>query len=167
MSTVSHFLTLLQEKGSPALYHREDDESAPCPCRTPEGMRDPIWHLQNPTEPLCNEAGFLPGVVVDVEVRAFVQPIQSTRATRLSTEMLVQMFGEVQADDHLGIFPCQWASVLLDFNDWGPSGEDYIEYNDKRYIVINANLIPDPDDGYPFHHWEVGLRLITRVPISA
>jgi hypothetical protein len=142
------------------LYHR-DDSLTPCPCRTPEGFRDPEWHAQHPASPVCNPAGMLPGTPVNVIVKAFMQPIQSTRATRLSTEQLIQMFGEIQADDHLGIFPMEWASQPINFRDWGGATEDYVEYNGQRFTIVNANLIPDPDDGNPEHHWEVGARLIS------
>jgi len=109
---------------------------------------------------ICNEAGQIIQTPVDVSVKAFVQPIQSTRATRLSTEYLQELFGIIEADDHLGIFPVQWGGVTLDFNDWSQSGDDFIEYNGQRFYVINANMIPDPGDGNPEHHWELGLRLI-------
>jgi hypothetical protein len=101
------------------------------------------------------------GSEVKTTVKGFIQPIQSTRATRLQTELLQLFFDEIQADDHLGILPVVWQSTSLNFYDWGRSGEDYIEYNGRRFTVVNANLIPDPADGNPAHHWEVGLRLIT------
>lgn len=166
MSTVSQFIALLGVKGSDVLYHR-DSSLVVCPCRTPEGFRDPEWHIANPSQPVCNEAGFLPDPdsSTDAVIKAFMQPIQSTRATRLSTEQLMQMFGEIKADDHLGIFPVTWGSVGIDFYNWGTSGEDYVEYHNERFTIVNANLIPDPDDGNPFHHWEVGCRLITDTPL--
>lgn len=109
---------------------------------------------------LCNEAGMIPQAPVDVIVKAFVQPIQSTRATRLSTEYLQEVFGNIEADDHLGIFPVTWNGVFLKFDDWSQSGDDFIEYDGKRFFVINSNMIPDPGDGNPHHHYEVGMRMI-------
>lgn len=135
----------------------------PCPCRTPEGFRDPIWHLQNPGAPECNSSGMLPqpGTTIEITVKAFVQPIQSTRATRLESEQrIIQLFGEVQADDHLGIFPIVWAGQTLQFHNWGSAGEDWVVYDGRRYTVVNANKIPDPG-GDPAGHWEVGLRLVS------
>ena len=164
MSLVAQFTSLLNTHGSFATFHR-DDSTTPCPCRTPEGVRDPIWHLQHPNAQMCNEAGFLSSNTTEVVIKGFVQPIQSTRATRLSTEELVQMFGTVQADDHLAIFPCRWSGVNIDFRKWSVSGEDWIEYNGDRYTVVNANLIPDPSDGNPSHHWEVGLRRVSDEPL--
>ena len=164
MSTVPSFLALCNTHGSNATYHRDDSQD-PCPCRTPEGVRDPIWHLQNPGAQMCNEAGFLPSGSSDVVIKGFVQPIQSTRATRLSTEELLEMFGTVEADDHLAIFPCEWSGVTINFKSWSVSGEDWIEYNGDRFTVVNANLIPDPSDGNPFHHWEVGLRMVNPVSL--
>lgn len=166
MSTVGQFISLLTVHGSDVIYHK-DSSLVECPCRTPEGFRDPEWHLANPLEPVCNEAGFLPDpdTSTDIVIKGFMQPIQSTRATRLSTEQLIQMFGEIQADDHLGIFPIAWGGKGLDFYNWGPSGEDYVEYHEERFTVVNANLIPDPDDGNPYHHWEVGCRLISSEPL--
>jgi hypothetical protein len=148
--------------GSWATYHR-DGSVTNCPCLTPEGFRDPEWHGTHPAEPVCNEAGHLvdSSTTIEIMVKAFVQPIQSTRATRLSTEFLVQMFGEVEADDHAGIFPESWDGIELDFTNWSQAGDDYVFYNGRRFLVINANLIPDPDGGDPRHHWECGLRLIS------
>lgn len=165
MSNVPRFIKLLHQSGSIVKFHR-DDSTNPCPCRTPEGNRDPIWHIQHPTADMCNEAGFLSGPTAEMDVKAFVQPIQSTRATRLTDEYLLQMFGQVEANDHLGIFPCEWNGVEINFDDWGSSGEDWIEYIGKRFTVVNINTIPDPADGYPFHHHEVGLRLIEDAPVG-
>jgi|SRR4029079_5516291 len=159
MSVVANFNRLVEVKGSDAIFHREE-WTVPCPCRTPEGFRDPQWHLDHPLDPVCNEEGMLSGNTTHVLTKAFVQPIQSTRATRLSTEFYQQMWGEVQADDHLGIFPCNWAGTRLEFREWSQNGEDWIGYHGRRYLVVNANLIPDPSDGNPEHHWEVGLRLV-------
>lgn len=161
MSLIAPFASLLESQGSDVLFVRVDS-TIPCPCLTPEGFRDPEWHIANSGAEVCNEEGKLadPAHTVNMTVKAFVQPAQSTRATRLTTEIVQQMFGQVQADDHLGIFPASWSDVELDFYDWSASGEDYVEYNSRRYIVVAAHLIPDPSDGNPRHHWEVGLRLI-------
>jgi hypothetical protein len=122
--------------------------------------------LNHTVEPICNEAGFLPGTdIKHYQVKAFVQPIQSTRATRLRSEELLVLFGQIEEDDHLGIFPCDWQGITLDFSDWSTSGEDWIEYVNRRFMVVNTNLIPDPADGNPFHHYEVGLRLINQDPL--
>lgn len=274
MSTVSQFIALVSTKGSTVRFRRSGDIWLPCPCQTPEGFRDPRFHLslgnygpyngvivpaggaiqaghslsymavafnvegaaaspgisvgtfatvvpsqiefdlKFPTRgkvanwkvyrredlvgnykligtygtgvmhfidalpvaggttayvapALCNERGEIPQAPLDFTVKAFVQPIQSTRATRLNNEILTQMYGEVQADDHLGIFPCDWGSNSLDFRNWSQSGDEFVEYDGQRFLVVNSNKIPDPDDGNPNHHWEVGLRLITDTPITA
>lgn len=167
MSTVAQFTALLNSNASDVLFHRSDS-SIPCPCLTPEGFRDPVWHLENPGAPLCDENGMLPSPseTVHMLIKGFVQPIQSTRATRLSTEYLEEMFGQVQADDHLAILPCVWGGKTLEFREWSQSGEDYLEYDGQRFLVVNANKIPDPSDGNPNHHWEVGLRLISDTPLQ-
>jgi len=110
---------------------------------------------------MCNESGLIPSPV-DIMVKAFCQPIQSTRATRLSTEYLQEVFGNIEADDHLGIFPVNWAGQRLEFHDWAQDGADFIEYNGERFFCINANMIPDPGDGNPEHHWELGLRMLRQ-----
>jgi hypothetical protein len=109
---------------------------------------------------ICNEAGQIALSAIDISVKAFVQPIQSTRATRLSTEYLQEVFGNIEADDHLGIFPVNWSGQRLEFHNWAQDGSDFIDYDGQRFLVINANMIPDPGDGNPEHHWEVGLRLL-------
>lgn len=163
MSHRTAFEKLVSTHGSKVIFHR-DNSTDPCPCRTPEGNRDPIWHIQHPDFVMCNEAGFLAHDVIDMEVKAFVQPIQSTRATRLTGEYVLQMFGEAEANDHLGIFPLEWAGKQMNFNDWSASGNDYIGYLGQRFTVVNVNVIPAPDNGLP-HHSEVGLRLIEDKPL--
>lgn len=167
MTTVPRFLQLLQSKGSDIRYVRKDS-TIPCPCRTPEGFRDPEWHKINSTAPLCDESGMLPDPAnsVDKIVKGFMQPIQSTRATRLAEERRIIPPGEIQLDDHLGIFPYQWTGTTLNFRGWGRASEDFVEYAGQRFTVVNANLIPDPDDGNPYHHWEIGARLISDKPIT-
>jgi hypothetical protein len=263
-STVPQFLDLVHKHGSSVRYFR-DFSVVPCPCRTPEGSRDPEWHLLHPYKdintddypdgitwlydgeypghmwvvwqnigaghknvasqygnvvdaddagtgwahvtplnppnadpfsgtltytdlsnnvtqtvhyftlgmpqnggdnmrnPICNAVAMIPDPTAsdDFTVRAFIQPVQSGAVRRLTSEQLQNMFGEVQTDDHLGIFPVKWQEHELDFTDWPPSTTDFIEYNGRRYTVVSVNLIPDPADGNPFHHWEVGLRLIS------
>jgi hypothetical protein len=164
MPTTSDFLSIVEQGGSSVLFHRSPEDN-PCPCRTPEGYRDPIWHLQHPDEAMCNEAGFLPSQSdVTISIKGFVQPIQSTRATRLRSERVLEDFAEVETGDHLGIFPATWAGVGIDFSEWGVSGEDYVEWEGRRLTVVHANIIADPDGG-EFHHWEVGLRQISKDPL--
>lgn len=160
VSTVPLFTTMLLQHGSDAEFHRIDSTIV-CPCVTPEGSRDPEWHIKYSLSPVCNEAGKLPDPANEIHItcKAFCQPIQSTRATRLQTEFIQAMFSEIEADDHLGIFPVHWQGVFLNFHDWSQRGEDYIVYNSRKFIIVNANLIPDPGDGNPEHHWELGLRL--------
>lgn len=161
-ATLNDFLTLVEAHGSPVTYHK-DQSVVPCPCLTPEGYRDPIWHLQNPGAPVCNSAGMLPGVgTANFTFKGWVQPVQSGAVRRLTTEQIVQLFGEVQADDHLGIFPVQYGGNILNFYDWGAAAEDFIVYNGRSYTSVSANLIADPLTGDPWHHWEIGLRLISE-----
>lgn len=162
MGTVSQFDALVSAHGSDVLYSRSDAMIS-CPCRTPEGFRDPEWHYVNPTQQVCDEDGMLPDSAntLVLMVKAFVQPIQSTRATRLQTEYFTQMFGEVEADDHLGIFPCAWQGHELNFSDWPQTASSFVSYVNQPFLIVNANLIPDPSDGNPRHHWECGLRLIS------
>lgn len=161
MTLIPQFLKLLETNASDVGFHR-DDSVTPCPCLTPEGFRDPIWHLQFPAAPVCNAAGMLPsGATADFMVKAFVHPVQAGAVRRLTTEQISQIFGEVEADDHLGIFPVQWNGHTLNFFDWGLATEDYITYTGRKFQAVSTNLIPDPSDGNPWHHWEIGLRLIT------
>lgn len=159
MSHVADFEELVLAHGQDLTFHREEG-GTPCPCRTPEGFRDPAWHLANPGAPVCNQEGYLP-VVTSFGVKGFVQPVTSVKGVR--AEVIEAMFGEIQAGDHLGIFPLHWGGSQLNFENWSTSGEDYIqwttEFFTKRFFAVISNLISDPDDGVP-HHWECGLRLI-------
>ena len=160
MSNIAAFTKLLQANAQTATFHREE-AGTPCPCRTPEGFRDPLWHEAHPGSPVCNEKGLLSSTVTNVVVKAFIQPAQASHGTRLSADDVEMLFGEVIHHDHLGIFPLDWNSTTLNFYDWSPAGEDYIVFDGRRFTVVNANKIPDPKGG-GFHHWEVGLRLMTN-----
>lgn len=160
MGTLEEFQSLTQTFGSDVQYHR-DDSVTPCPCRTPEGYRDPLWHIQNPTAPVCNAAGMLPGAATaDFMIKGWVQPVQSGAVRRLIAEQMLEAFGEIQTDDQVGIFPVEWNGHTLNFFDWGLATEDWLIYAGRKFTVVNANLIAAPDTGNPWHHWETGLRMI-------
>lgn len=146
--------------GADFVFHREDGGTN-CPCLTPQGFRDPIWHQDNPFEDLCNEMGKLNAVVTDLTGKGFVQPISSSRGTRLSADRVLDVFGEVQADDHIGILPVYWRGTRLQFEEWSDSGAHWVGYNGRRFTNVNANLIPGPE-GEIENHWEIQLRLITK-----
>jgi len=157
-ATVQNFIATLQSMGSTVLYHRESSGDA-CPCKTPEGFRDPSWHRENPLAPVCNEQGYLAATITQFTVKAAIQPVLA-RSFRRPSERADDLFGDVQTDDHIGIFPYSWSGNVLDFQDWNESGSDYIEYDGRRFTVISSDKIPDID-GDPNHHYEVGLRLLT------
>jgi hypothetical protein len=165
-STVAQVNALFQLHGSDVRFFRSDSKVV-CPCATPEGYRDPSWHIQRPTAPVCDPSGHLPdpAATVDVAVKGFVQPVTSARGAKLPPETIIEMFGlEVETDDHIAMFPVYWNGVFLNFYNWGRSVEDFVEYNNRRFTVVNANMIPDLD-GNPEHHWEVGLRLVSGADI--
>lgn len=157
-ATIPQLVSLLNQAGSNVIYHREQG-GTPCPCRTPEGFRDPSWHIANPLAPVCNEEGFLNVVVTEFTVKAAVQPVATTRGLGRAAERVESLFGEVQEDDHLGIFPVVWDGNTLDFANWSTAGEDYITYDGRRFMAISSDKLPDID-GDPNHHFEVGLRLV-------
>lgn len=149
--------TMFQNMGSNVTFHREEPGTS-CPCRTPEGFRDPAWHRDNSSAPICNEQGFLAPIVTEFPVSAAVQPprFRGNRGSQRVNDLL----GEVQADDKIGFFPCEWNSHIVNFYDWSDAGEDYIVYDGRRFTCVSADKVPDVD-GNPAHHWEVGLRLLT------
>lgn len=96
-------------------------------------------------------------VIVTKTIKGFVQPAQVLRGN--SRETTIQLFGgQVERDDHIGIIPYRYSGSVIDFQNWSAAGEDWIEYNGRRYLVVAANLVPDPASGIP-HHWELALRL--------
>ena len=159
MLGIPRFHANLAQYGSDIVFHREEGGS-PCPCRTVEGYRSPEWHYDNPSEPVCNEDGFLDPIVTNYLVKGHCQPVQAGAVRRLTTEVMHELWGEVQMDDHLGFFPCEWAGQTINFDGFSDSGSDYILYDNRRFTVVSVNKIPDPLDGDPNHHYEVGLRLI-------
>lgn len=155
-TTIAKFHAILEGMGSDVTFHREEGGIA-CPCRTPEGFRDPAWHRANPLAPICNEQGFINIVVTEALVKASVQPAVS--GIRRFNERANELLGEIERDDMLGIFPCEWDGTVIDFTDWSEAGEDYVLYDGHRYVAVSADKVPDVD-GDPDHHWEVGLRLV-------
>lgn len=154
--TTSRFHAVLSRMGSDILYHREEG-GTPCPCLTPEGFRDPTWHVQNPAEPVCNEQGYLTEPVEFV-FKGSIQPA-STTYRRVSQRAEV-LLGDVMVGDKFAVLPCEWGGNVIDLDDWSEAGEDYLMYDSKRYTVVSFDKLADVD-GDPSHHWEVGLRLLT------
>lgn len=159
MKGIAIFHNSLRLYGSDLIFHREDGGTT-CPCVSPEGYRSPVWHKANPEEPVCNEDGKLSPTVTNLLVKGHCQPVQAGAVRRLTTEVVRQLWGEVQMDDHLGFLPCEWNGSAISFDGWSDSGADYIIYDNRRFTVVSVNKIADPLDGDPDHHYEVGLRLI-------
>lgn len=150
------FLNLINRRGVNVTYHKETD-SLPCPCRTPEGYRDPEWHLNNPSSPECNNNGYLFNSVEFI-TRAIIIPASS--GGRKARD-LVQVFGEIKTDDQIGAFPLSSGSNKLDFNSFTMTGADYVVYHGHQFIVLGATLIPDPHDPSVIHHQECAMRRMT------
>lgn len=155
MKTVAQFNGVLETMGSDVVYHRE--AGSPCPCRTPEGFRDPAWHIANPDEPLCNERGIL-AVVTEYTVKGSIQPAMT--ANRRMSQRANDLLGDVQRDDKVAILPCTWGGHTLNLDGWSDAGDEYLTYDGKRYTVVAVDKVPDVD-GDPNHHYEAGLRLLS------
>jgi hypothetical protein len=165
-ATLATFLALMEAHGSDVTYHRESG-GTPCPCRTREGNRDPKWHKDHPLAPVCNELGMLP-VITAFTFKGAVQPVSAGGMRRSRTSELVERLfpaGEIRTDDHIGIFPTVWNSNQLDFDLFTDTGESYLIYDGRRFIVVAADKLPDID-GDPDHHWECGLRLVSPVRVT-
>lgn len=161
-STINRVNGLFQYHGSDVRFFRSESKLV-CPCATPEGYRDPGWHLQHPAAAVCDPSGHLPdpAATIDTVIKGFMQPVTSARGAKLPPETVVELFGlEIETDDHIGMFPIHWNGFFLNFYEWGRAGEDFLEYNGRRFTVVNANMIPD-HDGNPQHHWECGCRLVS------
>lgn len=154
---------LLERRGTNVLYHREL-HTQECPCRTPEGFRDPAWHKAHPTAPECNSAGYLSDPV-EATVKAFVQPVMAGRRS-IAMQSITEMFGQVQTDDHIGVFPVEWAGTQLEFDNWSQAGDEYIEYNTWRFVVVGWSAVPSPANAGIIHHYETALRRINKIPFG-
>lgn len=157
---MSNTKDIFTRKGAWTTYHREGHTTL-CPCVTPEGFRDPIWHKAHPEAPECNARGYLPDPI-EYQVKAFVQPVYGARRLSQVSQNLLQAFGEFETDDHIGLFPTSWAGLPLDFENWSDAGDEWVEFNGLRFIVISWIQIPDPHDSSNVHHWEVSLRRINK-----
>lgn len=149
---------LFTRKGADVLVHRER-HSVPCPCLTQEEFRDPIWHKDHPLEPVCNDRGFLADSIERI-VKGFVQPTFAMR--RIGNQVIEEAFGEVQIDDHIGMFPMIWNNAAVDFENFSQAGDEWIEYNNLRFMVVGWTRIPDPANPNNYDHWELALRRINR-----
>lgn len=154
--TIAQFNSLLETMGSDIVFHREDG-GTPCPCRTPEGFRDPSWHVANPDAPVCNEQGYLT-TATEFIVKGSIQPAQTSN--RRTSQRASDLLGDVQVDDKVAILPCSWGGQVVDLAHWGEAGEDFLLYDGNRYTVVAADKVPDVD-GDPSHHWEAGVRLLS------
>jgi hypothetical protein len=139
--------------GIPVKVHIEND-IRPCPCVTPEGFRDPLWHLANPDAPECNNAGYITGGT-DYIVNGFILPA----ASRGQINYITEMFGEIRTGDRIGVLPVSAGNYTFDFSTWDSAGENFIYAQGNQYQVVGYTLIPSPDNTNIPHHWELALRL--------
>lgn len=135
-------------------------ESAPL-YEPPEDVVDS--QFVHPAPPLCNEQGFQSIILASVVTKASIQPAVS--GLYRTGQRANALLGDVLRGDKIGIFPCAWAGVTIDFDNWSTAGEDYILYDGDRYIAVSADKLPDTD-GNPNHHWEVGLRLARTARVT-
>lgn len=117
----------------------------------PSTNAESIWHDASLT--------IQHGILQDHVVKAFVQPAFFGTRSR-STQFILNAFGELEADDHIGIFPLESNGFEVDFSDWSDSGSDWIDFNGMRFVAITWNRVPAPDNSSVNHHWEVALRRI-------
>lgn len=101
------------------------------------------------------------GILEDRDIKGFVQPAFISTRSR-SNQLLMESFGEIQADDHIGIFPIMYNNFEIDFSDWSNSGTDWIEFNGMRFIAVAWNQLPAPDNTSVNHHWEIALRRVNE-----
>lgn len=146
---------IIATRGSMVTVHVEQNASV-CPCRTPEGFRDPIWHKTNPLAPQCNAEAYIQSAI-EYNLMALVMPASS----RGSINYLTQLFGEIKTNDHVGVFPVLInGEVNVDYSQWDRSGSNYILYNGLKFFVAGWNLLPNPYNTKVMDHWELGLRLM-------
>ncbi len=107
-----------------------------CPCWSQAFQQpDSSWHEKNPTEPMCDERGYLPTEQVSIDGHAFVLPYDAMSRRELqSYNHYIEKLGPVQYNDHLLLSPDLPENTK--FLDWG--GRSWHVYNPVSVPVGNG-----------------------------
>jgi hypothetical protein len=100
------------------------------------GYCDPQYHRDNPTEPQCNEAGYVEEEPTQISDRAFIQPIGATSTSSRSNDLekVLERVGEILVDDHLYI-------GKSDIDIFSLSKSDFLEHDGRNFDVLSPDSI--------------------------
>ncbi|WP_432400955.1 hypothetical protein [Wukongibacter sp. M2B1] len=96
------------------------------------GYCDPQWHRDNPTEPECNEEGYLDGSTEQTPLKAFIFP-SSDLNRKLVDEVVLSSIGKIDKDDYIYVGKSDVDIFNLDIDI------DYLEHNNKKWQIINPD----------------------------
>lgn len=112
------------EKRGNTLTARIESGGDTCPCREPRtGYSNPQYHRDNPTAPICNEAGLINAVVEDITFKGFVLPVDEEHERKFSA------LGAIQKDDQTLFYS---GGVNLE-------GATFVQYAGRHYDVRNGD----------------------------
>lgn len=78
-----------------------------CPCWSAEFQQpDTAWHNLNPSEPNCNDDGYLPSTPLETEASVFVIPYGAASRREIPMyDSYLKQLGPIQQDDHILLAP--------------------------------------------------------------
>lgn len=128
--------------GQSAILH-EYIPGTRCPCYDEStGYGDPQWHRDNPTEPDCNEEGYLDGTNNPISLKAFIFPVDDLSKTTVE-EVVLASLGQLNKDDYIYL-------GKSDFNILNLKDTDYLEFDSKRWKVNNPDNYKISDENIAF-----------------
>lgn len=132
MNKVTRNLMKQAKKRGQLVKFFSETEQTRCPCWSTEFQQpDAVWHEANPSEPICNDEGYLVGVVSEIEGYAFMIPYGSASRREIPAfDHYIKQFGPIQQHDHILIAPTI------------PENAKRMSWSDKDWVIYNPLCIP-------------------------
>ncbi|QZY56705.1 hypothetical protein [Crassaminicella profunda] len=113
--------------GQSAILHKYTPGER-CPCYDKDtGYCDPQWHRDHPNAPACNEEGYLEGTSEQVNLKAFIFPVDNLNKATVD-EVVLASLGQLSKDDY--IYVGKSDVDIFNLND-----TDYLEYDNRRWKI--------------------------------
>lgn len=102
-----------------------------CPCYNEStGYGNPLWHLDNPSEPDCDDECYLSSTEIVTDIKCFMIPKDSLKADNVD-QIILDLIGKIEKYDYVYYGPNTYNIKEL--------GEDgYIEYTNMKFRIKNV-----------------------------
>ena len=103
-----------------------------CPCYNEStGYGNPLWHLDNPSEPDCDDECYLSSTEIVTDIKCFMIPKNEIK-NNSTDQFIIDIIGKIEQYDYIYAGPNNFDIKVLGF-------DDYIEYAGMKFRIRNVD----------------------------